>query len=422
MNDRKFNPGRDTTGRKEVLRALAESSVYRGFAKNFSRTTGLPVSLTPVESWQLAHHGQPRESPFCALLAQHSPACAACLQTQQKVATRAAQSARTVECIHGLSETAVPVRAGEHLLGFVRTGQVFRQTPTRKGFERVLKRLARWDVTLDTAKLRAAYFATRVMAPAHYQSSVGLLNFLARHLAILSNHILLGQVRDDIPMIGGAKKFIEANSGEKITLQQVAKSVHVSKFYLSKKFKQATGINFSRYVSHLRIEKAKNLLLNPYYRISEICYAVGFSSLTHFNRVFVRITGLSPSTYRDRLDTGQNGHPRTNSTRNNCSRTGSDPGRRPARSEYIRGTEAPNRRALERLSRESISAGSKANAVCIPLLTCETVEPQAVKTKAVRSGVLEHSDWPARMSRLQSGQENHQTVAPALRYFERINP
>jgi AraC-like DNA-binding protein len=51
----------------------------------------------------------------------------------------------------------------------------------------------------------------------------------------------------------------------------------------------------------VRVEKAKNLLLNPNLRISEIAYEVGFQSLTHFNRVFKRVVGQSPTDYRAEL-------------------------------------------------------------------------------------------------------------------------
>ena len=66
-------------------------------------------------------------------------------------------------------------------------------------------------------------------------------------------------------------------------------------------FKKHTGINFTDYLSRVRIEKAKNLLLNPNLRVSEIAYEVGFQSLTHFNRVFKRVAGLAPSGYRAKL-------------------------------------------------------------------------------------------------------------------------
>src|SRR4029434_1902328 len=64
---------------------------------------------------------------------------------------------------------------------------------------------------------------------------------------------------------------------------------------------KATGVNFTEYLSRVRIEKAKNLLLNPNLRISEIAYEVGFQSLTHFNRVFKKVAGESPTEYRMRL-------------------------------------------------------------------------------------------------------------------------
>ena len=64
---------------------------------------------------------------------------------------------------------------------------------------------------------------------------------------------------------------------------------------------KATGINFTDYLSRVRIEKAKNLLLNPNTRVSEVAYAVGFQSLTHFNRVFKKILGQSPTEYRSQL-------------------------------------------------------------------------------------------------------------------------
>ena len=65
-----------------------------------------------------------------------------------------------------------------------------------------------------------------------------------------------------------------------------------------------TELRSHEYLSRVRIEKAKNLLLNPNLRISEIAYEVGFQSLTHFNRVFKRILAQSPTEYRGQLARG----------------------------------------------------------------------------------------------------------------------
>ena len=99
-------------------------------------------------------------------------------------------------------------------------------------------------------------------------------------------------------MITKAKKYIEEHHTEDLSLAEVAKAVNTSSFYFCKLFRRITGINFTDYVARTRIERAKNLLLNPNLRISEIAYEVGFQSLTHFNRVFKRVLGQAPSDYR----------------------------------------------------------------------------------------------------------------------------
>ena len=95
-----------------------------------------------------------------------------------------------------------------------------------------------------------------------------------------------------------ARNLIRDHSDEKLSLDQVAKSVNISANYLSEKFKKITGINFVDYVAHTRIEKASDLLHNLNLRISEIAFAVGFQSLSQFNRVFKKLTGQSPTEFR----------------------------------------------------------------------------------------------------------------------------
>jgi YesN/AraC family two-component response regulator len=58
-------------------------------------------------------------------------------------------------------------------------------------------------------------------------------------------------------------------------------------------------MTFTDYLGRVRVEKTKNLLLNPNLRTSEIAYTVGFQSLTHFNRIFRKLTGESPTHFRE---------------------------------------------------------------------------------------------------------------------------
>ena len=284
-----------------LVETLCSSTIYQDSERAFSEATGLPVALRPVESWQLPHHGQRSENPFCAMLATKSRACAACLQVQQKLSENARHEAASETCQAGLCDTAVPVRLGDKLVGFLHTGQIFRKQPTHAQFNRVAQLCADWGIEVNREKLKAAYFDTRVLSPKEHEAIVKLLQIFAQHLSIVSNQITVQERTAEPLVITRAKDFINQHQAEDLSLGQVAKAVNTSTFYFCKRFKKVTGINFTDYVSRLRIENSKNLLLNPNLRISEIAYEVGFQSLTHFNRVFKKIVGQSPTEYRGQL-------------------------------------------------------------------------------------------------------------------------
>ena len=95
-----------------------------------------------------------------------------------------------------------------------------------------------------------------------------------------------------------ARKYIDEHSREELSLTRVAKAVNMNANYLSENFKQITGIKFVDYVAHARFKNACDLLRNSRLRISEIAFAVGFQSLSQFNRVFKKFAGRSPTQYR----------------------------------------------------------------------------------------------------------------------------
>lgn len=95
-----------------------------------------------------------------------------------------------------------------------------------------------------------------------------------------------------------ARKLIRDHSDGELSLTEIAKSVNLSANYLSEKFKEVTGVNFVRYVGQTRTAKARDLLRNSNLRISEIAFAVGFQSLSQFNRVFKKLTRKSPTQFR----------------------------------------------------------------------------------------------------------------------------
>lgn len=287
---------------RQVLDGLSRSRIFADYQRAFGEATGLPLALRPVDAWRPVHQGDPHENPFCALMASRSRTCAACLDVQQRIAENPGPGPRTVTCFAGLSDTAIPLRFGHELVGFLQTGQTFvGQSGDDRQFTRVAQQLLDWGLTTDLSKLEEAWFHTRVLAPEQYQAMVRLLAIFAQHLALVGNQLLVQERTAEPPSVTRARKYIDEHQSEAMPLGRVAQAVNMSSFYFCKVFKKATGLTFTDYVSRVRVERAKNLLLNPNVRVTEVAYEVGFQTLTHFNRVFRKIVGESPTAYRQRL-------------------------------------------------------------------------------------------------------------------------
>jgi AraC-like DNA-binding protein/ligand-binding sensor protein len=286
---------------KQFVEKLTRSAIYRDYARAFSAATGMPLALRPVEHWQLAMHGAANENPFCELMARSNRVCAACLEVQHKLAQKIGDRSHTVTCFAGLSDSAVPVRMGDQLIGFLQTGQVLLKQPTKFRFDQAARKLVEWGVHVDLGKARDAYFHSKVLTKKQYRSMLRLLEIFGQHLSILSNQLAVENSNSEPRAVTRAKQFIAQNQNNAICLATVAKAVNTSTFYFCKLFKRATGLTFTDYLARVRIEKAKTLLLEPDRRVSEVAYEVGFQSLTHFNRVFRRIVHESPTSYRGSL-------------------------------------------------------------------------------------------------------------------------
>jgi AraC-like DNA-binding protein len=286
---------------RAVVDQIKSSDLYRDYEHAFRETTGLPINLRSIEAFDLPHARDPKQNPFCALMAQTNQSCSACLQLQRKVEVEARMEPKTLKCFAGLCDSAVPVRVGENLVAFLQTGQILLHQPNKREFKKLTRALINWGVETDLKRLEEAYYQTRVLEKRQYEAVLRLLTIFAQHLSSFSNQLMVAAEKVESPLATRARLYITDHQHEQISLGQVAASVNTSAFYFCKMFKQATGLTFTDYLARVRIEKVKNLLLNPHKRISEAAYEAGFQSLSQFNRVFRRNVGQSPMTWRAKL-------------------------------------------------------------------------------------------------------------------------
>ena len=117
-----------------------------------------------------------------------------------------------------------------------------------------------------------------------------LLSLLSRHTATPTERS--GDVQGH-SRIKGAVRYLRDAEGA-VTLDELARAMGMSKFYLCREFRRLTGTTVVTYLNRIRCEKARRLIYEGA-KVSEAAFAVGFDNLSYFSRTFLRYTGIRPS-------------------------------------------------------------------------------------------------------------------------------
>jgi AraC-like DNA-binding protein/ligand-binding sensor protein len=298
MNDTKND------SEKHLIERLKASPFYQACQNAFRDGTGLPLIV------QYAHepdfnpcHASKNQNSFCQLInSSHGP-CAQCVMDQDDLFSHSMEKAFSHTCFAGLKESAVPLRLGHRTIGFLRTGQVFTEQPTPEQIKAATDSLDAAGYSKNELKQTLEkHKKTPVYDQGKYSSTITLLSIISLQLTEFLNRLLLEVKSDEPEIIRKAKSIIADHIDEKITLSDISSEVHVSVFYFCKVFKQSTGMTFTEYVNRQRIELAKGELKKTGKPVTEIAYAVGFQSLSHFNRCFLKFAGESPRQYRQHVN------------------------------------------------------------------------------------------------------------------------
>ena len=97
------------------------------------------------------------------------------------------------------------------------------------------------------------------------------------------------------------KHYLKTYYRESIQLEDLASMTHLSRFYISHSFKKDVGLSPMEYLMTIRIKESKILLRTTNYSVSQIADIVGFTTPTYFSKQFRKVTGISPSDYREQF-------------------------------------------------------------------------------------------------------------------------
>lgn len=173
------------------------------------------------------------------------------------------------------------INSAELLAALKSTNRVFRQKDVyHKNIHRLLEMIMAEQETPE------AY---------HQETLNTLLNFLV--LSIVKN-------KDEKPVpeakdrIGKMISYIHAHYNEDISLEKLSQMFYVSPYYLCREFKRHTNRTIIQYINITRVMNAQRKFMETNMNVTAVSKEIGFSNLTHFNRVFKSFTGMTPSAYR----------------------------------------------------------------------------------------------------------------------------
>ncbi len=129
-------------------------------------------------------------------------------------------------------------------------------------------------------------------------------------MVLLLNQLMIHIIRDSLKTaapesqdrISSIIRYLNENYTEPITLNQLAARFYINPSYLCREFKKHIGSTVIQYVNSLRILHAQRLLQETNRSVTEISKIVGFSNVTHFNRIYKSLTGMSPTRTRKKSD------------------------------------------------------------------------------------------------------------------------
>lgn len=172
-------------------------------------------------------------------------------------------------------------------------------------------------ITSFATELQNQKMASPLIPLGNYQEEVAQCLFNLRHSKDTSCNelvrkgylsILLGRIYECSTLISNTNThlstlesiliYMNKHYTTALTLSQTASDLGLSKYYLSKLFNTHLGYGFNEYLNHLRINLAKNLLLESNLPITTVSYECGFENQRSFNRAFKTLTELTPSEYR----------------------------------------------------------------------------------------------------------------------------
>ena len=335
--------GEDVSNQKVL--ALKDLSILDDVRKLFYEATNLGLSFYFAGSDSYDFYPPSEKIGYCRLI-QSYMGIKPCMKSDLEALGRAYRSGEhcIYTCHAGLLNVVVPVSFKGQILGAMFTGQLVTEKHSTQAFNRMVEKLEINET--QRKRLYGKYRQIKHFEKDKFVYAIKLIVFMSNYIISTENEIFLQseifkqeerilQIENEkmrlrnelqnlsirvlkdqvnqqtvdtkmpyrrnrkVSIVRRAQELIQEHYAHALTLDDLAAAVYLSPNYFSTIFKEVTRTTFKNYLSEVRVEQAKALLVDTDIPIKEIVSMVGFEEYNYFNRVFKKIAGLPPGEFRE---------------------------------------------------------------------------------------------------------------------------
>lgn len=262
--------------------------------QSFNTLVKVRVGFFDLAGREIMAYPQAR-TPYCTLIRASKKGDAACRRCDKAAFSRAAKHAGPYiyQCHAGLTEMIAPIMtSADERVGNLMIGQA-RQPGDKEQieWEEIYRKCSGGNFSLK--ELKSAYSKLTVLKMNEARSCANILQSLAAYVW-LDNYIR----RQSEPLSLKVKSYIAENLKKNLSLDGIAKKFDVGKTTLCNAVKAEINMTVNELIRALRVEKAKELLEENAWLISEIAEEVGIPDYNYFTKVFKEESGVTPSVFR----------------------------------------------------------------------------------------------------------------------------
>lgn len=280
--------------KKEVNKMLVNYDIQKinQTLQDFYNATGINMDLLKDDFTFVGNHSFWEKTRYCKAIQSCEKGRSACRCSDAELFWKNKESKKAEKhiCHAGLIDISIPLIYNDIIIGYI----IFGQMKTDATFSNLKAYIN--SLGLSETEMNKYYTEIPTFDAAKIQSISNIAAMLVKH--ILLENMLKPNFDENIQR---ALNYISENLDKNLSIQNISKSINISKSVLYRHFHRFFNCTVSQYINKKRIEKSVDLLTKSNLSIEEIAQKVGFASGSYFSKMFKKEKGLSPLKYKSKI-------------------------------------------------------------------------------------------------------------------------